>query len=461
MVIIIDRNTSEDMALNGDFHIVDSERIEDTILNYVLKDEVVVALYPDAYRRLPRLFDRIKSEGGNPYLYEPVSTKHAHVLGSELLQYYLKMKEKILYKTKPWKAHYRITLTKKVSRRALLRTPINAIREYIAAPIMSDPIKCESITRCNNCIMACPNEALRGKPPEVLIESCTGCGICMAQCPFDLIVMPGWSTQKIIDAIDTVRKMCNEITVIISTRSQAAVIDDILDIVGGLVIVDLVDKVDWVNERIIIALLMRGANRIIVYYNPDEEHGQPSFSRLISQGLPIYLIKSVKELDRIQQLLRTHTNQVRPGRIQVNTHTPVKGMIRVTEDCSLCGACEAICPTGAITQKTVEDEFMLFFRHDRCVACKLCESVCPHNALVASYIVDTDMFGKESTLAKDKIARCRRCGQPLGPMSRIRRLESILREKGHNSKVIESLWLCDKCKEIEYSMIYTGIIKRE
>lgn len=77
----------------------------------------------------------------------------------------------------------------------------------------------------------------------------------MAQCPFDLIVMPGWDTQKIIDAIDTIRKMCNEITVLISTRSRAAVIDDILDIVEGPVIVDLVDKMDWVNERIIIRII--------------------------------------------------------------------------------------------------------------------------------------------------------------------------------------------------------------
>lgn len=60
---------------------------------------------------------------------------------------------------------------------------------------------------------------------------------------------------------------------------------------------------------------MRGANRIIVYYDSGEEHGQPIFRGLISQGLPIYLVKSAKELDKIQQLLRTQSDQIKPGEI--------------------------------------------------------------------------------------------------------------------------------------------------
>lgn len=49
------------------------------------------------------------------------------------------------------------------------------------------------------------------------------------------------------------------------------------------------------------------------------------------------------------------------------------------EHCCGCGACAAICPTGAI-QMTADRSGFLYpgFRGDACVSCGLCEKVCPH-----------------------------------------------------------------------------------
>lgn len=459
MVILVDRNFGKELALNEEVILIDYGMIEDTILEYVLKEEVVVALYPSAYRRLLHLINRIKVNGGNPYLYEPVSTKHASLLGQKILPYYLKIKEKMLYKSKPWRTPYRITLAKKVSRRALLRTPINAIREYVSAPIISDPVKCESINKCSKCLSACPHNALSGKPPEVQIEACTGCGLCVAYCPFDLIDMPGWNTQKLIEIVKDVKRACNELTVLIATRDQARNIDEILDVIKTPVVVELVDNVNWVNERIIITLLMNGVDKILINYDPSKTNSMPTFTSLVRQGLPIIIIKSNIELEKLKKLVEEMPRRVKLGGISVNTSTPVRGMVEIGGNCTLCGACESICPTNALLQRSVEDEVYLTFYHDRCVGCGLCKRVCPHDAIIVSYVFNSEMFGKELILARDKIAKCRRCGEPLGPYSKMLRLEEMLKARGYGSNVIESLWLCEKCKEEEYSRIYSGLIR--
>jgi len=43
----------------------------------------------------------------------------------------------------------------------------------------------------------------------------------------------------------------------------------------------------------------------------------------------------------------------------------------VSDECVKCGACEATCPTGAITEG------------DACIDCGACESVCPTGAIAA------------------------------------------------------------------------------
>ena len=58
--------------------------------------------------------------------------------------------------------------------------------------------------------------------------------------------------------------------------------------------------------------------------------------------------------------------------------------IRRDEDtCFQCGACTAVCPTGALYIKRPEME--VIFDRDRCSACELCVVACPARAMVVNF----------------------------------------------------------------------------
>ena len=56
---------------------------------------------------------------------------------------------------------------------------------------------------------------------------------------------------------------------------------------------------------------------------------------------------------------------------------------RNDERCFQCGACTAVCPTGALHIKRPEMEVL--FDKDKCSACELCIATCPARAMVASF----------------------------------------------------------------------------
>lgn len=461
MVILVEKGWRGIDAERWGFELVES--IEDKIVEHVLKEEIVVALYSGAYERYPNLVYRIRSAGGNPYLYEPVSDRHGETLGSSLLPYYLKIKEEQLYKSKPWKTPYRISLKKRVSRRTLLRSPIAAIREYNGAPYLRDASLCESISRCSLCIEACPKQALSGKPPIVDPAACIGCGICMGQCPFDIIAMPSWSTDKIVGTVRRLKQITGRISVLIAARGEADIVDTLLEAIPAPVVVDFVDKMEWVLERIIIELLLNGANQIIIY-NPASRYTglnetTPHLLEIDGKSLPVYYITSYTDLQGLGRAIEKGAREFNPQGIRVDTRLPVRGILHVEDSCTMCGACVDACPNNALVVEEGGGRIALQYYHDKCVGCKICEKVCPHGSIKVYYRVDSSLFAKKTLLNSDEMAKCKRCGRPIGPASKLRQLEQALRLRGHSDVVVDSLWLCDECKEEIQSEIYYSYLK--
>ena len=58
-------------------------------------------------------------------------------------------------------------------------------------------------------------------------------------------------------------------------------------------------------------------------------------------------------------------------------------VIRDEEQCTHCGACINICPTGALAMDVQTRE--VSFEPDKCVACGLCVPVCPPRAMSISF----------------------------------------------------------------------------
>lgn len=90
------------------------------------------------------------------------------------------------------------------------------------------------------------------------------------------------------------------------------------------------------------------------------------------------------------------------------------GRIKIDEkNCSACGTCLALCPTGSISKKL--EEGYQFFCHNSslCSNCSLCKEACPRNAI--DFEADfplTDIFEDEvKVVARVKLTSCIVCGE--------------------------------------------------
>lgn len=69
--------------------------------------------------------------------------------------------------------------------------------------------------------------------------------------------------------------------------------------------------------------------------------------------------------------------------IGVVVESIAQGIRRDEEKCYQCGACTAVCPTGALHIKRPEMEVL--FESERCSACELCVKTCPARAMIVLF----------------------------------------------------------------------------
>ena len=60
-----------------------------------------------------------------------------------------------------------------------------------------------------------------------------------------------------------------------------------------------------------------------------------------------------------------------------------QGIWRDDEKCYQCGACTAVCPTGALRIKRPDMDVL--FESERCSACELCVKTCPSRAMIVTF----------------------------------------------------------------------------
>jgi ferredoxin len=87
----------------------------------------------------------------------------------------------------------------------------------------------------------------------------------------------------------------------------------------------------------------------------------------------------------------------------------------VGEDCTACGACARICPTGALSLAIDRESYSLTFAPQACIGCSLCANVCAPAALVVTKNPPyADVFAGPAVwvLQQGAVARCQRCRAP-------------------------------------------------
>jgi ferredoxin len=104
-------------------------------------------------------------------------------------------------------------------------------------------------------------------------------------------------------------------------------------------------------------------------------------------------------------------------------------MINATEGCTLCGSCADTCPTGALKMfDDRESETALTFDSRSCVACEQCLPVCPEQSVLSlTHITDLAWLSTgRTTLHRDTIHRCERCGKPITSTKVMNRIAELL-----------------------------------
>jgi len=92
------------------------------------------------------------------------------------------------------------------------------------------------------------------------------------------------------------------------------------------------------------------------------------------------------------------------------------GKIKMDEkNCSACGICLALCPTGAISKKLEDGCHFLYFNSSLCTNCSLCKEACPENSidLVENFFLSDIFEDRAKIVARIKLTSCMICGEIL------------------------------------------------
>lgn len=125
--------------------------------------------------------------------------------------------------------------------------------------------------------------------------------------------------------------------------------------------------------------------KVVLRFGPDISD-KPIIYRLVKDyDLLINIVKAnvnpQKEgtmvLDITGEQIESGMNYLREIGVQVQDLT--REIVRDEERCTMCGACTAICPTGALFMERPSME--VSFDGDKCVVCQLCLKICPARAM--------------------------------------------------------------------------------
>jgi ferredoxin len=119
--------------------------------------------------------------------------------------------------------------------------------------------------------------------------------------------------------------------------------------------------------------------------------------------------------------------------------------------CTLCLACVAACPTGALGDDS--ERPLLRFAEYACVQCGLCKATCPEKVITLKPQLDFRAATAMSRVLKEEEPfHCIRCGKPFGVKSTIERVIGKLAGQhwmyAQGSARLDALRMCEDCRVV-------------
>jgi ferredoxin len=359
------------------------------------------------------------------------------------------------------------------------------------------------IVGCRRCLDVCPTGAIAPNGDHVAIDAsiCAGCGSCASVCP------TGAAAYALPCADALIRKLRTLLTAYRTAGGThpmllfhddghgGALIDALARHGDGLpanVLPIAVNEVTQIGLETIAAAFAYGASAVRVLMRARPRHDVTALTRVLALAESVLaglgfgagrlatietddpfglgeILREIHPTDAVAQpatfvasggprdVLRLSLRELHrvapfPAEVVPLPAGAPFGAIEIdVAGCTLCLACVAACPTGALGDNP--DRPMLRFAEDVCVQCGLCKATCPEKVISLVPQLDFRVVGASARVLKEEEPfNCVRCGKPFGTRSAIERVTRKLEGRhwmftGATSR-LEVLKMCEDCRVI-------------
>jgi ferredoxin len=354
------------------------------------------------------------------------------------------------------------------------------------------------IVGCHRCLDLCPTGAIAPNGDHVAIDAaiCAGCGECAAACPTGAAAYalpPADTLLRKLRALLTAYREAggSNAVVLLHDEHGSELIDALARHSAGLpanVLPLAVNETTQIGLEAIAAAFGYGASDVRIALRAKPRHDIAGLRQTIGYATPILSALGFGSVETIETddpdalgaalaAIAPHAPSSRPAsfspyggkrevlllalrELQRAASTPVDmialpagapfGAIEVDKaGCTLCLACVAACPTGALGDDT--ERPLLRFREDACVQCGLCKATCPEKVITLKPQIDfAAMNAPARVLNEEEPFACIRCGKPFGVKSTIEAVSKKLAGRHWmyeaGSKRLDLIKMCDDCR---------------
>ena len=346
---------------------------------------------------------------------------------------------------------------------------INKIIKFLDVPVMDIRTElCYNHSFSNSCSLCqdiCPVHAIELSPdvPTVNGKDCVLCGACSTVCPNNVVLMIDSSDENIVHRInevssefDCIRFQCNGcsgrfrfrhkkppkntgsiIVPCLGRLNETILLYGLLQKPGGMDFAPCNSRCPYIEGAKAFDESLITAGRLLNALNTEKagvdvgeaDIGSGRSPRDYAHGRRDFIIESGKRAIEIafnmgegdfrgsgkanfrRELLISLIMDNEPGNLMDTDDVPFAHLC-VDVICDLCGLCERLCPSRALSLDKGEGVLRLNFMISKCTNCGICRSVCPIRAIKINDVMDMGTINREEEcLREGKETRCDACGR--------------------------------------------------